>query len=82
MTEQDSVADEHGVTFDGGERAVLDPVDSELSDVGGLRRADSRMPWADAPDDYWNVSSLPCCASTLTERRASLHHQAVASSSL
>lgn len=59
MTEQYLVDDEHGVTFDGGERSVLDPADSGFPDVGELRRADSRMPWADAPDDYWNVRSLP-----------------------
>ena len=66
MTEQDIVPDEHGVTYDDSERAVLEPADSVSPDVGGSRGADSRMPWADAPDDYWNVSSLSCYTSTLS----------------
>ena len=68
MTEQGLVPDEHGVTRNDSERAVLDPADSDSSDVGGSRRTDSRIPWTDAPDDYWNVSSLSCCTSTFSNR--------------
>ena len=82
ITEQDLLAGDHGMSFDVGERAVHDPANTELPDVGGYRKADSRMPWADAPDDYWNVSSPPCCALALTKRRTSLPNQAGTSSSL
>ena len=63
ITEQDLLAGDHSVSFDGGEIAVFDPADPKFPGVG---RVESRMPWADAPDDFWNVSILPYCVPTLT----------------
>ena len=73
---------DHGVSFDSGERSVLHSIDPKFTDFEGIGRAESRRPWVDAPDDYWNVSTRPCCGLTLTYGRISLHHRALASSSL
>ena len=79
--EQDFLDGDHGVYFDGGDRSVLHSADLKFPDFEGLGRAESRRPWADPPDDCWNVSAHPCCAPTLTNRCTSLHHQALTSSS-
>lgn len=80
--EQDFIDGDHRVPFAGGDRSVLQTADPKFPDVEGHERADSRRSWADAQDDCWNVCTRPCCAPTLTNRRISLHHQLLTSSSL
>lgn len=81
-SEQDFLDGDHGLYFDGGDSSVLHSADLELPDFEELGGAESRRPWADAPDDCWSVSIRLCYAPTLTNRRTSLHLQALAPSSL
>lgn len=80
--EQDFLDGDHGVYFDGGDRSVLHSADLNFPEFEGLGRAESRRPWADALENCWNVSTRLYCTPTLTNRRTSLHHQALISSSL
>ncbi len=74
---------DHFVCSDGDDRSVFNSADLQLlHDFQGLGRAELRGPWTNALDDYWIVSTRPCCAPTLTDKRISLHHQALISSSL
>ena len=80
--DQDFLEGDHGVPFDGGDRSVLHSADPKFPDFGDHGRTESRMPWVDATEDCWNVSTFPSCEPPSTNPRVSLHLQAVASSSL
>lgn len=55
---------DHDISLDAGDRLLYQSPDPKFLDLGLHGRAESRLPWADAPDDCWNVSNLPYYAST------------------
>lgn len=56
--QQDLLDGDHGVSFDGGNKSVLRSADPMFPDFEELGRAESRRPWADAPDGCWNSPPL------------------------
>lgn len=79
--DQDFLEGDSGVPFDGGDRSVLHSADPKFPNFGDHGSTESHVPWVDAAEDCRNVSNVPCSEPTLTNRRVSLHLQAVTSSS-
>ncbi|KAL9119244.1 MAG: hypothetical protein Q9187_004204 [Circinaria calcarea] len=55
--EQDFPDGDDDACFEGGDRLALYAADLELPDFEELKELESRRPWADAPDDWFNSSS-------------------------
>ena len=80
--EQDLANVHDNVPLDAGNGSVLYALDPKFPVIEGLERAEARRLWADGPDGCWDVCTRLDFTLTLTDRRISVHHQALISAPL